>query len=103
MHYELPDFIIKVGKYVNQFETYAVMMAIRMWKHQLANKNVQFFCDNSSTVDIPKSGRANCPFMQCCLREIWYHSAKFNFRVQAMHLIGSNNRLSDALSLRPNS
>ena len=98
MHYELPEFIIKAGKYVNQFETYAVMMAIRMWKHQLANKNIQIFCDNLSTVDILKSGRANCPFMQCCLREIRYHSAKFNFRVQAVYLRGCDNRLSDALS-----
>ena len=97
-HFEIPETIIKQGKYVNQFETYAVLIAVREWKEEFVNKNIQIFCDNSSTVDILKSGRASCPFMQSCLREIRYYSAQFNFRIRAVHLSGVDNRLSDALS-----
>ena len=98
LHFEIPANLIKARKYVNQFEMYAVMIAIRMWKEKFQNKNIQIYCENSSTVDILKSGKASCPFMQCCLREIKFHSAKFNFRVCAVHLRGCHNRLNDALS-----
>ena len=97
-HFELPQHIIDAGKYVNQFETYAVLIAIHTWKSQFTNKNILIYCDNTSTVDILKSGRASCPFMQSCLREIRFHSTQFNFRVRAVHLRGVDNRLSDALS-----
>ena len=36
--------------------------------------------------------------MQKCLREIRFHSAKFNFRVRVVHLPGDQNRISDSLS-----
>ena len=97
-HFELPKHIIDAGRYVNQFETNAVLIAIRDWKSQFVNKNILIYCDNTSTVDILKSGRASCPFMQSCLREIRFHSAQFNFRVRAVPLRGVDNRLSDALS-----
>ena len=98
IHFELPKHIVDAGKYVNQSETYAVLIAICEWKSQFANKNILIYCDNTSTVDILKSGRASCPFMQFCLREIRFHSAQFNFRVRAVHLRGVDNHLSDALS-----
>ena len=97
-YFEIPETIIKQGKYVNQFETYAVLIAVREWKEEFVNKNIQIFCDNSSTVDILKSGRASCPFMQSCLIEIRYYSAQFKFRIRAVHLSGVDNRLSDTLS-----
>ena len=36
--------------------------------------------------------------MQKCLRQIRYHSAKFNFRIRVVYLCGEENRISDSLS-----
>ena len=31
LHFEIPDFIIKEGKHINQFELYAILIATREW------------------------------------------------------------------------
>ena len=98
MHFEIPDTIKVQGKYINQFELYAVLIAVREWKEQIKNLNVLLYCDNQTTVQVLQSGKVSCPFMQKCLREIRFHSAKFNFRVRAVYLNTSDNRLADCLS-----
>ena len=98
MHFVFPDSILKTGKYINQFELYSVLIALRTWKEQFENKNILIYCDNEPTVQILQSGRTACDFSQCCLREIRFHSAKHNFRLRAVHLAGEINRWSDALS-----
>ena len=98
MHFEIPNSIRTQGKYINQFELYAVIIAVREWKKHLQNLNVLLYCDNQTTVQVLQSGKVSCPFMQKCLREIRFHSAKFNFRVRAVYLNTSDNRLADCLS-----
>ena len=98
MHFEIPDTIKVQGKYINQFELYAVLIAVREWKEQIKNLNVLLYCDNQTTVQVLQSGKVSCPFMQKCLREIRFHSAKFNFRVRAVYLNTSDNTLADCLS-----
>ena len=98
MHFELPAFVVEEGKYINQFEMYVVLIAIRTWKSYLENQNILVYCDNQTTVTALQSGRVSCPFMQKCLREIRFHSAKLNFRVRAVYLTSADNRLADSLS-----
>ena len=98
MHFEIPEAIRTEGKYINQFELYAVLIAVREWKEDIANLNVLIYCDNQTTVQVLQTGRVSCPFMQKCLREIRFHSAKFNFRVRAVYLNTTDNRLADCLS-----
>ena len=98
MHFEFPDDIIQSGKFINQFELYSVMIAIRTWKGKFVKKNILIYCDNETTVQILQSGKTACEFSQCCLREIRFHSAKHNFRLRAVHLAGEINQWSDALS-----
>ena len=88
-HFELPDSIIQQGWYINQFELYVIL---------IADKNILIYCDNQTSVQVLHHGRVNCTFMEQCLREIRYHSAKFNFRIRAVHLKGVDNRISDCLS-----
>ena len=98
LHFEIPETIIKEGKYINQFEMYAVLIAVREWRFDFEDLNLLIYCDNSSTVQALQSGRISCPFMQKCLREIRFYSAKLNFRVRAVHLPGVLNRKADFLS-----
>ena len=98
IHFELPAFVVEEGKYINQFEMYVVLIAIRTWKNYLTNQNILVYCDNQTTVTALQSGRVSCPFMQKCLREIRFHSAKLNFRVRAVYLTSADNRLADSLS-----
>ena len=97
-HFQLPDSIIKQGHYINQFELYAILIAVREWSAQFQNKNILVYCDNQTSVNVLCNGCVNCTFMQKCLREIRYHSAKFNFRIRAVYLRGEDNRISDSLS-----
>ena len=45
-HFELPDSIIQQGQYINQFELYANLIAVREWAPMFANKNILIYCDN---------------------------------------------------------
>ena len=97
-HFEIPDSIIQQGQYINQFDLYVILIAVREWAQMFANKNILIYCDNHTSVQVLHHGRLDCTFMQWCLREIRYHSAKFNFRIRAVHLKGVDNRISDCLS-----
>ena len=37
-HFELPDFIVQQGWYINQFELYAILMAVREWAPYFKHK-----------------------------------------------------------------
>ena len=97
-HFELPDSITQQGCYINQFEIYVILITVREWAPMFVNKNILIYCDNQTLVQVLCHGHVDCTFMQQCLREIRYHSAKFNFRIRAVHLKGVDNRISDCLS-----
>ena len=97
-HVELPHFIIDEGRYINQFELYAILIATREWAPSFANRNILIYYDNQTSVQVLRTGKVDCTFMQKCLREIRFHSAKFNFRLRPVHLPGDQNRISDSLS-----
>ena len=97
-HFKLPSDIIKQGRYINQFELYAILIAVREWASKFRNRNILVYCDNQTSVNILCNGCVNCTFMQKCLREIRYHSANFNFRIRAVYLHGEDNRISNSLS-----
>ena len=52
MHFEIPDFIIKEGKRINQFELYAILIATREWAPLFANLNILLYCDNQTSVQV---------------------------------------------------
>ena len=97
-HFELPDSIIQQGYYINQFELYVILIAVREWAPMFADKNIFIYYDNQTSVQVLHHGHVDCTFMQKCLREIRFHSAKLNFRIRAVHLKEVDNRISDCLS-----
>ena len=51
-HFELPKSIIEQGRYINQFELYAILIDVREWAPQFANKNILVYCDNQTSVKV---------------------------------------------------
>ena len=44
------------------------------------------------------SGKTRDPFLNFCLREIWFITAKFNIEHRVTHIRGRDNGIADALS-----
>ena len=55
-------------------------------------------CDNITSVTVINTGKSRDTFLQCCLRELCYIAAIYEFEIRAVHLAGTDNRLPDYLS-----
>ena len=84
--------------HINELELLAIIVAVRIWKDKLENRNVLAFCDNEVSVEVVNSGRACNRFAQSCLRELCYLNATNNAVIKLIHLPGSENRIADCLS-----
>ena len=51
-HFKLPKFIIDEGRYINEFELYAILIATREWTPHFANMNILIYCDNQTSVQV---------------------------------------------------
>ena len=51
-HFQFPQDIIDAAKYINHFELYTILIAVRIWKDNLAGLNILINCDNETTVQI---------------------------------------------------
>ncbi|CAC5391973.1 unnamed protein product [Mytilus coruscus] len=55
-------------------------------------------CDNITSVTVINTDKSRDTFLQCCLRELCYIAAIYEFEIRAVHLAGTENRLPDYLS-----
>ena len=83
---------------INEKETLAVMVGLKLWRDEIANSNVLMFCDNKCTVDIVNKGKSSNPFAQSLLREICYVTAHCNAWVKMVFRPGVDNRVADFCS-----
>ena len=97
-HVKFPDFILNFNLHVNQCELLALMICVKLWSCYFSNKKILLKCDNQSTVAVLNSGSTKDSFMQCCLREILFFAARYNFEVRAVYFPGIDNRTADVLS-----
>ena len=64
----------------------------------VARKRVLFHCDNESVVHIIKSRTSKDDYIMHLVRALFLITAKLNFHVTAVHLLGKTNSIADALS-----
>ena len=97
---EFPTWILSNNNKIsiNELELLAFIVALKMWKHKITNKNILAFCDNQSTIQVINHGRANNSFAQRCLREIVYITAHHNAVIRAVYIATDRNRIPDSLS-----
>lgn len=75
-----------------------IVIAVNDWAPQLPGSKFIISSDNSIAVVVINSSASADPFMQCCLRQLWFTFALFDFEVRAEHFPGRHNKLADYLS-----
>ena len=63
-----------------------------------AGGTVEIHCDNKSSVDAFKSGRAKDPVLAACTRALWFKAAEEDVTITFTHVPGEAMALPDALS-----
>jgi hypothetical protein len=96
-----PQFIISQNFNINILELLTIMVAIKVWGHNIKDRRVQIYCDNQASCIVLNSGRTKNPIMLSIIREIAYLSTMFNCQIRALHISGVNNRMADLMSRAP--
>ncbi|CAC5380593.1 unnamed protein product [Mytilus coruscus] len=81
-----------------QVATVKHLQSLLVWSVHFVNRKILVKYDNQSTVMVLNSGCTRDAYMQCCLREILFYAAKYNFEIKAVHFPGVENRTADILS-----
>ena len=75
-----------------------IVVALKVWGQNWANKRVHIFCDNRAVVDTLNFGRARDDILATCARNIWLLTAMFNITLVTTHVYGTKNVIADLLS-----
>ena len=97
-HCTFPEDILEKNLHINALELLAVIVAMKTWGEFWAGRRIQILCDNMTSVTVINKGSTRDTFLQQCLREIAYVTARFEFEIHASHIIGRENRIPDLLS-----
>ena len=96
--FAFPSAIEALALHINALELFVLVMAVRIWAPKLAGSRLQISCDNDSAVQVVRSGRTRDAFMQRCLRQLWFTSARYYLELYVSHIPGVHNVLADCLS-----
>lgn len=72
--------------------------AVHTWSEQWANKSITVHSDNIAAVSIINKGSSKDPLVMSALRNIFWLSALYNFKLKAVYYPGKHNILADAAS-----
>ena len=76
----------------------AVTVNVKMWSDQLRGQQILIRTDNQNTELAINTGRSHVPFVQSCLRELWFFASLFDFELCALHIPGQENAIAELLS-----
>ena len=93
-----PDCISMSSLHINALELFTIVVALKHWAPQLQGCKFIVACDNSAAVAVITSNASKDPFMQRCLRQMWFTAAPVDFEVCALHVPGRHNQFADYLS-----
>ena len=85
-------------EHINVLELLTILIAVRRWGHLWQHKHIRVNCDNSSSVSAINKGSSRSPAFMRILREIFWHSVKYDFKFSAVHIKGEFNVLADTIS-----
>ena len=84
--------------HINELELITVIIALKIWGDRVKNRNILAYCDNAVSVEVVNAGRVNNHFLQACLCEICFLTARNNAVIKLVHISSETNRISDCLS-----
>ena len=97
-HLRWPDWSGTEHLHINMKEVLALEPAARLWGHLWRDRQVTVYSDNTSAVSIINKGTTKDPRVMHSLRNVFWLSAIYNFRLRALYYPGSRNTLADACS-----
>ena len=83
--------------HINEKELQGFIIALKLWRKRIANRNVLAFCDNQVSAEVVNKGAASNRFSQACLREITFITTTHNAMLKLIFRPGLENRISDGL------
>ena len=84
--------------HINQLETLAVMIGLKLWAYKANGMSILVQCDNQVAVQIINTGRTQDVFSQAILCEICHQCAMNDCQIKAVYIPTNDNRISDSLS-----
>ncbi|XP_046567983.1 uncharacterized protein LOC124276384 [Haliotis rubra] len=78
-------------------ELFPIVLAIKIWGPQLANKKILFYCDNQAVVAIINKQSSKCPVMNL-LRRLILLCFNHNILFKSKYIDTNSNVIADALS-----
>lgn len=84
--------------HINYKEILAVLAGVNRWSHSWTNSNVTIVTDSTVAKAIINRGTCRNPFVMNKLRELFWLSVKYNFKIHAVHLPGVLNCIPDSIS-----
>ena len=85
---DFPEQTREEAKHISALEVLTIVAAVKNWGERLTHAKVLVFCDNDATVQVINSRKRRDGFMQKCLRELCYITAKYQCVVRIVHLPG---------------
>lgn len=84
--------------HINFKEALCVVLSAARWASAWRNKTVHVYCDNTATVSMLNKGTTRNPLMMKFLRQLFWLSATYNFRLKVFHVPGKDNVMADHVS-----
>ena len=76
----------------------AIVFADKRWSHLWSNRHIIIHSDSTSAVSIVNKGTTKNSTLMSFLRELFWLSALYNFRITAVYIPGHMNYIADATS-----
>lgn len=86
------------NEHINCLELLTVLVGARRWGHLWTNKHIRVRSDNEATVKSINKGTSHSALFMKYLRELFWLSEKYRFRLTALHIRGEVNFLADRIS-----
>ena len=86
------------GFHITALEMFAIIICLKLWGKNFKGKRIIVYSDSNSACLVVNTGKARCPILQECLREICYLAAINEFELRLQHLDRQSNRIADHLS-----
>ena len=83
-----PPFIDPSSLTIASLETSAVTVSVKLWSEELWGQRILVRTENQNTELAINTGRSRVPFVQSCLRELWFYASLFDFELRALHIPG---------------
>ena len=94
-HSSYPPFIDTALLSIASLKMLAVIVSLKLWSKELRGQQILLRTDNQLANN---TGRSPVPYVQSCLRVLWFYASCFDFELRALYILGHQNTIADSLS-----